>query len=271
MLNYVLSGDPGDPTLMPILHYFSKGDLEDVKRLWTSYLLSLAKTLGVDCPTLSLEDSDIGKTVKIGGEERKINLADVRYSYTKITAKTKGNLYHGLFYQNRDYLIDFAKYSNQHPDCNIPDDLFLSYSNRGRSYGLFRKLKALEDCMRKRKEKEMRGLKSDTDESDIFGNDGFECNGKSDADEEKNTDQACRLLWDRVCPLCGKKMSYIGEIKYISQLPMNMRSLDYDYKEGKRIKTTFCRDEIAWYCSPLMFELGEDDPEYKRLHENDLI
>ena len=150
----MLSGDPGDPMLEPILYFYSNDDLKDIKRLWTSYLLSLAKTLGVDCPTLSLEDSDIGKTVKIDGEERKINLADVRYSYTKITAETKGNLYHGLFYQNRDYLIDFAKYSNQHPDCNIPDDLFLSYSNCGRSYGLFRKLKALEDCMRKRKEKE---------------------------------------------------------------------------------------------------------------------
>ena len=97
--------------------------------------------------------------------------------------------------------------------------------------------------------------------------DGY--SGENDSDEEKNTDQVCRPLWDRECPLCSSRMEYIGEIKYISQFPKEIRSLDYDHKEGKRIKTTFCRDEIAWYCSPLMFELESDDPKYKRLHEND--
>ena len=252
VLNQALAGDKDNPIFRPIVSYYSKDDLKAIKRLWTSYILSLANRLGVSCPTLTLNDDDIGLTTDDG---RSINLADVHYKFNKITEENKGLLYHALFYQNRDYLVDFCKYSNQHPDCDNPNDIFLAYKNRGRTFGLFRKLKQLEDCMPV-KEIDKESLDSNIDDSDVFGDGEFE----SDVKDKRK---------DETCPLCGKKMTYLGKIKYISQLPKQMWSMDWDHKTNKMVKTRMSRDEIAWYASPIMFELGENDPEYKRLHEGD--
>ena len=224
ILNYALSGTSDEPTLEPIPYCFSKDDLKEIKRLWTSYLLSLANTLNVDCPTLTLNDSNIGKTILINGEERRVNIADVNYSYTKINLKNKGKVYHILFYQNRDYLVDFAKYSNEHLDCDIPSDTLLNYANRGRSYGLFRKLKALEERMPKKKE-------------------------ENEYKEE-----------DRICPLCGKRMERLGRVWWLEQLPDNLYTYDYDYKTKEWTKSKINRGELSGFCSPLMSLMSGDDP-----------
>ena len=251
ILNQALTGDDDNPILEPILHYYSKDDLKAIKRLWTSHLLSLANRLGISCPTLTLNDEDIGLTTNDG---RSINLADVHYKFNKITNDNKGLLYHALFYQNRDYLVDFAKYSNKNLDCDNPNDLFLAYHNCGRAYGLFRKLKLLEDCMPIREPEKEIDKESDIsgDESDIFG------------DEDVKSSKP-----NKTCPICGKKMKYRGKIKYISQLPEKMWSCDWDYKENRMVKARMIRDEMAWYANPIMFELGESDPEYIRLHSYD--
>jgi hypothetical protein len=220
ILNYALSDDP---TLEPIPFYFSKSDLKEIRRRWTACLLLLAESLDVDCPTLTLDDSAVGSLIEIDGEERTVNYADVNYSYQKIILANKGKVYHSLFYQNRDYLIDFCNYSNEDPDCDIPAGHLLNYRNRGRTFGLFRKLKLLET------------------------------NSPTFKKEKTDTHR------DEVCPLCGGKMERLGSIHWLEQLPKSLYVCDYDHRAKQRLKRKIDLDEISDLCSPLM-SMTKGDP-----------
>jgi len=248
VLNFALAGSTESPDLRPIPYQLTDKFLKEIKRLWTVQLLYLAEKLGVDCPTLTLDEDEIGKTVLIGGEDRKINYADVNYEYVYLNDKNKGEIYHDLFYQNRSYLIDFAKFSNDNPDCALPSDLFLNYGNRGRSFGLFRKLKALCDRL---------------PISDGSGADLTDVVDSSDDLLDVDQDQGCdnmnkknKKTNTKICPICGKKMVRGPDILFASQLPDVFWSWDYDKQEKKWIKTKMAKEDFLKYCDPSFIDRG---------------
>ena len=93
-----------------------------------------------------------------------------------------------------------------------------------------------------------------------FPRDGDDENGwDSDMDGE---DEEVEKEGDntRICPVCGKKqLEYVGEVKYLSQLPKELYVYEYDRDNHEMAKKRANRDELSWFCSPLMFELGESD------------
>lgn len=85
----------------------------------------------------------------------KKGLIDVNVSFIKFgTDIAKAQFMHKLAYNGRNPLEDFCVYSNHSPDCDMPPEFILHYSNKSRLYGWWRDIKRITGKLSVEKEKE---------------------------------------------------------------------------------------------------------------------
>jgi len=107
---------------------WTKDELKTVKAVWTMVVIRFVRKHGISCPFFDDPEATL----------------DVFVEYIKFdTQMGRVRFMHKLNYKARHWSEDYAKYSNDHLDCDSPPEWLIHYSNKTRVFGWWGNLKSM--------------------------------------------------------------------------------------------------------------------------------